>query len=406
MNVNTARSIDLVAGFTLCLAMRILHVFSPRRCVRPSATVPRPARILAVKCFGFGSILQMVPMLTGLKESFPDARITLLTFTQNVNVVRLIPAVDDVVAIEFRKGPLAFFIQTLRAIVTLRRARFDLILDCEFFSYYVAVLMHLVRRPDTVTIGFFNNRRVRDWLFTHMIAIDQSHHISLLFFKMLSPLGIAPKYRPLQECPMTTGDAAVARVRRLLDETAPAAAGRRVVMNINASDLCPNRRWPVESFARLIGMIMRSPHYGEEAHVLLIGGPEDAAYVGGLVKSLSMPRVHSLAGRISIEELAALMKEADLFVGNDSGPLHLAMASGVPTVSIFGPETPNLYGPQGGPHRVFYLERHCSPCLNLFYSKATRCTDNVCLKSIVAEDVFSAVDEFLLTDAPLRHGRG
>ena len=402
--MNAARSIDLIAGFTLCFVLRILHVFSPRRFARVSAPAACPKRILVVKCFGFGSILQMVPMLTGLKESFPDARVTLLTFTQNVNVARLIPAIDDVAAIEFRKGLFVFLVQTLKAIATLRRARFDLIMDCEFFSYYVAVLMHLVRRPNTVTIGFFNNRRVRDWLFTHMIAIDQSHHISLLFFKMLTPLGVAPKYRPLHECAITTGEGAEARVRQLLAEITPGGADRRIVMNINASDLCPNRRWPMEYFARLVGMITQAAGYGEHARVLLIGGPEDAAYVSELVGRLAMPGVHSLAGQISIEELAVLLKEADLFIGNDSGPLHLAMACGLPTVSIFGPETPHLYGPQGGRHRVFYLERHCSPCLNLFYSKATNCTDNECIRSIVPEDVFAAVDEFLRAGSSARPG--
>jgi len=370
-------------------------MLAPRVHARTGTPAVPPKQILAIKCFGLGSIIQMVPMLSALKNASPDSRITLLTFTQNVSVAGLIPAVDEVVGVEFRRGLLVFLADTLRAVIALRRTRFDLIMDCEFFSYYVALLMHLVRGPDTVTVGFFNNRSNRDWLFTHLIAIDPSQHVSRLFFKMLSPLGITAECRPLAEYRLTVADAAVQRVRQLLGGMGAGSGDPLIVVNMNASELCPHRRWPVGHFDALIRMIMASAEYGKGAQVLLIGGPEDELGVGEFVERLSLARVHSLAGCIGIEELAALLKETALFAGNDSGPLHLAVACGTPTVSIFGPETPHLYGPQGGKDRVFYLERHCSPCLNLFYSKTTNCSDNACVREIAPEAVFAAVDELL-----------
>lgn len=79
-------------------------------------------------------------------------------------------------------------------------------------------------------------------------------------------------------------------------------------------------------------------------------------------------------------------------MANDSGPLHLGCAMDVPTVSFFGPETPRLYGPLQGPHRVFFKELPCSPCLNIRNAKLSACEDNKRLKAISPEEVFSILD--------------
>lgn len=406
MRVSLARKIDLHCGFLLCLGLRLLDVVSmfggKRRATPPQA----PRAILAIKCFGFGSILQMCPMLAALKEAHPDARITLLTFAQNAGVARLLPMIDDVATVEFRKGILVFLAETMRQILRLRRQRFDIIFDCEFFSYYVALITRLLRTTHTVCIGFFNNRRVRDWIFTHMIAIDVSQHISRLFLKMLAPLGVPATYRPLPECGIRPGPGAAARVDALLESEKLRADDLLVVANVNASDLCPNRRWPLDHFERLIREMLSAEPYGVQLVVALIGAGEESGYVDGLARRFPDRRVRNLAGRLSIEELAALMRRAVLFIGNDSGPLHLAVACGMPTVSFFGPETPKLYGPVGENHHVFYRELHCSPCLNLFYSKDTRCTNNVCLKTISPEDVFPVVDDLLRRAPARRAGAG
>src|SRR5438132_784096 len=97
-------------------------------------------------------------------------------------------------------------------------------------------------------------------------------------------------------------------------------------------------------------------------------------------RSLStLPGVWAMTGRLSLRELVALMQLADLYLGNDSGPLHLAVCAGLPVLALFGPESPAVYGPPASPRNtVLYRAEPCGPCLNVYTDKRSRCSDNIC----------------------------
>ena len=77
------------------------------------------------------------------------------------------------------------------------------------------------------------------------------------------------------------------------------------------------------------------------------------------------------------------MQQADLYLGNDSGPLHIAASVGLPVLALFGPESPAVYGPPLSPQNtVLYRAEPCGPCLNVYTDKHSRCRDNICLKRI------------------------
>ena len=94
-------------------------------------------------------------------------------------------------------------------------------------------------------------------------------------------------------------------------------------------------------------------------------------------------------------DLPALYAEAALMVSNDSGPAHFAAAAGLPTIVLFGPETPNLYQPLG-PARAIYAALACSPCVSAHNHRQTACTDNVCMRAISVDSVYAAVAELLV----------
>ncbi|HDH97314.1 MAG TPA: glycosyltransferase family 9 protein, partial [Proteobacteria bacterium] len=130
--------------------------------------------------------------------------------------------------------------------------------------------------------------------------------------------------------------------------------------------------------------------------VVLVGGEEDVPYVKGFVDELACSDgVADLTGKLKLPELVELLKRSALYVGNDSSILHLAVALGVPTVSFFGPETPDLYGPLGDAHKVFYADLPCSPCLAAYNFKSSDCEDNICLERIGVEEVFDACRQML-----------
>jgi len=108
------------------------------------------------------------------------------------------------------------------------------------------------------------------------------------------------------------------------------------------------------------------------------------------------PRIFNLAGRLDIGMLTVLLEKARLFITNDSGPLHIAVSIGTPTVSLFGPEIPERYGPIGKKHGILYSRVYCSPCLNAYNQKIAMCRgENICMRAISVEDVFAEVSKKL-----------
>ena len=172
-------------------------------------------------------------------------------------------------------------------------------------------------------------------------------------------------------------------------------------MNINTGGLFFNRSWSLTNFSALIEKIINT--YG--AYIILIGGKSDILRVEEIAASLGThQKVVNLAGKTSVTQLLALMEQVDLVITNDSGPLHLAVMMGTPTISFFGPESPLQYGPQGGDHTVLYKGYYCSPCLHIYNEKNSRCTDNICLKHISVDEVFAVVERYHAKREQPSHG--
>jgi ADP-heptose:LPS heptosyltransferase len=159
--------------------------------------------------------------------------------------------------------------------------------------------------------------------------------------------------------------------------------------NVNVSDLSLERRWPKQEFQTLAKALLKDLN----VKLIFIGAPVDRAYVEEVLAGLGgTGQVINLAGRTSLGELLAIFTRLELFVTNDSGPLHVAAALDVPTLSLFGPETPVLYGPKGGNSLVVYTGLYCSPCLSVFNAKTAPCSgQNICMQSISSEAVLEAM---------------
>ncbi|MEI7562613.1 MAG: glycosyltransferase family 9 protein [bacterium] len=110
-------------------------------------------------------------------------------------------------------------------------------------------------------------------------------------------------------------------------------------------------------------------------------------------------RILNISGIYSLKQFFVVVKSVKLFISNDSGPLHVAVAYQTPTISFFGPETPLIYGPnyKKDLHKVFFMNLYCSPCISVFRDKNFVCTNqNKCMFTIQPEKVIQQVDYFLL----------
>jgi ADP-heptose:LPS heptosyltransferase len=167
-----------------------------------------------------------------------------------------------------------------------------------------------------------------------------------------------------------------------------------VLLNPNASDLLPLRKWASDRFAELARRVLTAY---PNALVVFTGAPSERSAAEALCRQIDSPRAISLAGRTTLRELLTLYTLADVLVTNDSGPSHFATLTPVPVVVLFGPETPALFGPLSSTARVIWKQLACSPCVSVFNHRFSPCTDNVCMQLIEVDEVFKAVAESLAT---------
>jgi len=397
MRTRSMIRLDALLGLPLCTLAYLLSL--PRRLWRRRGAAPRcerVERILVTKFLGMGSIALATPLLQRLAQTWPEARITFLTLQPNAEFVRRLPPVHEVMVAP--TGSLLRLLGSVPALLLqLRRRRFDLALDLEFYSR----LSNLVTWGSGARrrVGFFVRARWRGSLLTDDVYFNPTQPYGDAVLALLRPLGVDPAAAaggaPLPVALEVAPEEEAASWARLLTLGVP-DEGTLVVVNVNASDLCEERRWPVERFA---GLVSRLPaEVTPVTRFLFIGGPgetEAVARVLSLVAPETLPRCLDLSGRTSLLELVVLLRRSALVITNDSGPMHLAAMLGVPTVSFFGPETPALYGPRGENHLVFYAGHWCSPCLSVYNAKIAMCHgENECMRKIQLDEVLARTAVF------------
>lgn len=364
---------------------------------RNGAAIAVVKKILVMKFWGMGSIVLATPALRALKRAYPTAAVTFLTFEQNEGVCRMITAIDHVYP--YRAQTLATFLVSFVDLVRfLRRERFDVVVDLEFFANFASIISAL--SGATITVGFHTPKFWRESFYTKRVSFDHSKHICDIFLKAPQALGAAADGSHLESL-VVDDEAGATQLEQLLVQRQVASTDPLICINVNASPLDYKRRWPLAYYRELIQRLLA---HAQRSRLILIGSTEETGYVTELMTSLSPdPRLINLCGLVSVEQLVLLLQRSHLFIGNDSGPLHLAAAAGIPTVSFFGPETPALYGPRGSSHAVLYKNIPCSPCLNVYNSKDnSSCRNNICMKTITVEEAWAAVQERLQEPAEVR----
>jgi heptosyltransferase-2 len=133
-----------------------------------------------------------------------------------------------------------------------------------------------------------------------------------------------------------------------------------------------------------------------------LGSPAEQAYVEEAVSRMNTTPIMA-AGKTTLRQMIALLTRCNLFISSDSGPVHMATAQGTPTVAIFGPESPDRYGPRESKHRTIYKRLPCSPCISFHNAKKVHCPESKppCIYQITVDEVWEAVKPLLPSSSPL-----
>ncbi len=357
----------------------------------------KPKKILFIKFWGIGSIILSEPALRRLQQMFPQAEIHYLTLRQNRGLFEMIPAVKRVHCLDFR-SPWGFLWQSLFLLPKLRRQGYGLIIDAEFFAHFSVLLAVLAggRR----LAGFAQRRGGKERLLDVALPFLDRRHAAGQFLRLVEVAeGISRRDAETQredagERPLLVLGSFRPRL------PAPSPQPPYIILNPNASPLAVERRWPRDRFALLGRELLR--RYGFE--IVLVGAASETGYVRPLEEDLNEPSmVRNLAGKLSLRQLAEVISGSLLLISNDSGPLHMAAALGIPVVGFYGPETPLRYGPLAVQERVFYRGLWCSPCMSLDNAKTVNCINHLaCMKEIGVDEVVAGVAEFLEREVLVR----
>ncbi len=387
------RTLDTLLGIPAVMILKgIDRLVSPIK--RRKFDRDKVKNILVIKCFGMGSILLARPLLAGIRREFPQAKLHLLTFESNKTLVGMVPEIDQGWYISTRSGK-KFGTSVLKAFYGLRKTGIDLSFDLEFFSKFTTMCSLISGSPWRT--GFFLQTKWREGAYTHNAYFNSHQHVSLVFLGQLGYALAHPNQVHLELDEMSP-DALMADLPPLKfdnDNTASEKSSEKIIaINVNASDLSTLRRWPRKNYIQVIRELLERD---DSTRIYLIGGPGENEYVDPVYKKFAdSDRVVNACGKMNIPELMSFLSEISLLIGNDSGPLHMAACQGTDTISIFGPETPVLYGPAGsGWNRALYRGIFCSPCLNVYNNKLSTCQNNLCVKEIGVSDVMKAYDDWV-----------
>lgn len=294
--------------------------------------------ILLLRLRLIGDVVFTTPAIGALRRRFPQARITYLVEAPAEPVVRHHPALDHIVIVDRPRG-MQRWLYDWNLGRRLRGERFDLAIDFHGGprSSFLAWMSGAPQR-----IGY--DLPGRQWCYTTRIPWTRSlvppRHSVLNQWALLEPLGIEPLDRERDPATMPLDDEAVRRVDTRLAEAGVPADAAIVVLHVSAGN--PFRRWPATSFSEVASALaIESPR----RRVVITSGPSerDAAEA---VAAEARSRAGDAAARIvrtgefDLSELRALVERAALYIGGDSGPLHIASTTATPIVALFGPTLP------------------------------------------------------------------
>jgi lipopolysaccharide heptosyltransferase II len=355
LKIQLLKNLDKTVGALMATFLKAPHA-------RP---LPLPKKILVIRPGGIGDAVHLLPTIACLHRAFPAAAIDVLAEKRNAAVFALMPDIAGV----FRYDRLPELPRTVRT-------KYDLVIDTEQWHYLSAVVTRLVGAARS--IGYATNGRKK--LFTDAVPYSHDDYEVESFFHLLEPLAVS---KPAEiRCPyLTVPEAAAKRVESLL---APLAGKDFAVIFPGAS--IPERRWGWEKFSEVARRLNDRGTF-----VVIVGGREDV--VDG-EKIIAGNNGLNLAGKTTLPETAAVIEKAAVLVSGDSGILHIGVALGRPTVSLFGPGIAKKWAPRGPMHIV--IDRHlpCSPCTKFGYTP--RCPIQArCMGEIAVAEVVAAVEKLL-----------
>ena len=398
MHPDTMRFIDRWAGIPLCFFTSLL-LLKKNKTVASKKVADT---IVFIGIAEIGALVVAFPAIQEARKQNPNSRVCFITAPVGKQTLELMDF-DEKDILLIRTSSIK---NILGDIIKLRNA-------FKKVSVSAVVLEPFTRFSTLVASWIGASKRIGCYRFlaegvylgnllTHRLVYNPHLHASQTYFtlaKLLEePESVEPslkkvvasqiKNRLRIEIPENEQETLKQRLQREI----PAFSLKKIVLlNANASDIVPLRKWSLDNFVELGQRLLEN----SETTVVLTGSPEEQEACADLALKIDPDRVINFAGKTTFKELITLYSLSDLLVTNDSGPVHFASTTNLPVIALFGPETPKIFGPMSPHAKVISLGLACSPCISVFNQKKSSCTDNQCMKQITVEMVIQETQKIL-----------
>ncbi len=323
-------------------------------------------RILIVRLSAMGDLIHGIPVLTALRKAKPDAFLGWVAEGRNADLLEGHPALDQLIRVPRR------WLKSLRAVrqlrSELRALQFDTTIDLQCLTKS-AIAARLSGAPRRIGYAGSLGRELSRLLNNELVAVDAEHVIDR-YLAILQPLGILDPEVGF-DLPEKTEDAqfAASTLAQLRLQS-----GRFAILNPGAG--WQSKRWPAERYGELARRLFDE----QELSSLAVWGPAAELELAEEIVAASRGAA-KLAPATSMQQLASLSRQAKLFVGSDTGPLHLAVAVGTPSVSLHGTSLASQTGAYGALGRSIQVRHDNSP-------GRRRHDDDSAMRAITVERVF------------------
>jgi ADP-heptose:LPS heptosyltransferase len=389
--------IDRWIGMFICGLLSLVRLL--RGAHGDENAVHKPTKILFVKFAEQGSTVLAYHAISRAISMVGRENVYFLVFKENrfiLDALNLFPK-ENVITVSHQNLFDAGF-QALRALKNIRHRGIDSAIDLEFFSRSSAALTFLSGAKARVGFHtFFGEGPYRGDLMTHRLLYNPYIHTSQNFQLMVEALQQSPARLPTFEMKMPAQEATSPQlvsppsvqeeVRAIIRrESGLSGESSLILLNPNASDLLPLRKWPTDRYVDLARRLLEK---FPEVSIAMTCAPDESEAIGRVAAKVESKRCFSLAGKTSLSQLLVLYALSEILITNDSGPAHFASMTPITVITLFGPETPLLFRALTPRAIPIWMQLPCSPCVNAYNNRQSPCRNNVCMKSITVEHVFT-----------------
>jgi len=339
-------------------------------------------KILFIKFEAVGDSLLCLPAIKSVKKK-TNAKIYVLCSKANLLVFENQDFIDEIILLDHKKFSLEYMTKLIKK---LRKEKIDFVVDTGQSANISGIISHLIGKS---SIGFKKLKGVsRNRVYDYPIKLDFKKHMVDCYFDLVEPLGVK-KSKMVVLDRIKISKEIKKNAKNLLN-------GKRNLVGIHACSVLDYKVWPPEKYAKIMEYLIKE----KKKNIVLLGSINEKKDNEKLIMEVDK-KLHSkiinLSGKTGMRELVGMVPHLDLFLGNDGGPAHIAASEGIPTIGLFGFETPIRYGygPFRGKSASIFRGEKCSPCIKAYNEQWPNCFDPICVQSISIEEVKKAIKKLI-----------